>query len=73
MIRKAERDWLTASEVAEMIGHSDTQAIYRWIREGILPASDFRRAGKKKPRYRVSRVVAERLRDRLVSGLTGGA
>lgn len=72
MIRNVQPDWLTCSQVAELCDE-ETQAIYRWIREGLLPATDTRRKGKKKPRYRISRTDAQELANKLSSGLPAGA
>ena len=70
MIKKAralpDRDWITVRELAETMGKTRA-TIYGWIDDGVICPTEFKR--KKASLYRFSRQEAERILDRVRSGL----
>jgi len=70
MIKKArvlpDRDWITVRELAEAMGKTRA-TVYGWIDDGVVSPTEFKR--KKASLYRFSRQEAERILERVRSGL----
>jgi len=70
MIKKArelpDRDWITVRELAETMGKTRA-TVYAWIDDGVVIPTEFKR--KKASLYRFSRQEAERILERVRSGL----